>query len=110
MKKEKRARLEAAGWRVGDAADFLELTPEEAAYIDLKIALAWDLRERRRAKRWTQTQLAKTIGSSQPRVALMEAADVSVSIDRLIRALLTIGASPRDLAKVIAPPKGRSAA
>ncbi len=110
MKKEKRARLEGAGWKVSDTTDFLELTKEEAAFVDLKVALASSLRKRRQSKRWTQTQLANAIGSSQPRVAKMEAADSSVSVDLLIKALLTMGATRRDLAKVIAAPKARSAA
>ena len=110
MKREKRARLEGAGWKVGEASDFLELTKEEAAFVDLKVALASSLKRRRQSKRWTQTQLANAIGSSQPRVAKMEAADSSVSVDLLIKALLTIGATRRDLAKVIGAPKARSAA
>jgi len=109
MKKEKRARLEGAGWKVGDAADFLDLTKEEAAFVELKVALASSLKKRRRAKRWTQTQLAAAIGSSQPRVVKMEAADASVSVDLLIKALLTIGATRRDLAKAIGASKTRSA-
>ena len=110
MKKEKRERLASAGWKVGDAAEFLELTKEEAAFVELKVALANNLKKRRQAKKWTQTQLATAIGSSQPRVAKMEAADPSVSIDLLIKALLTMGATRRDLARVIGTPKARSAA
>jgi DNA-binding XRE family transcriptional regulator len=110
MKKGKRARLEGAGWKLGDAAEFLDLTKEEAAFVELKVALASSLKERRQSKRWTQTQLAAAIGSSQPRVAKMEAADATVSVDLLIKALLTMGATRRDLAKVIGAPKARSAA
>ncbi|MCG8592468.1 MAG: helix-turn-helix domain-containing protein [Proteobacteria bacterium] len=110
MKKEKRARLEGKGWKVGGADDFLELTKEEAVFVDLKVALARSLKKRRQSRKWTQTQLANAIGSSQPRVAKMEAADSSVSIDLLIKALLAMGASKRDLAKTIAAPKARSAA
>jgi len=110
MKKDKRARLEEAGWKVGDTAEFLELTREEAAFVELKVALASSLKKRRQARKWTQTQLANAIGSSQPRVAKMEVADASVSVDLLIKALLTMGATRRDLAKVIAAPKTRSAA
>ena len=110
MKKEKRARLEGAGWKTGDAGDFLELTDEETAFVELKVALATSLKKRRQSKKWTQTQLAKAIGSSQPRVAKMESADASVSIDLLIKALLTMGATRRDLAKVIGAPKSRRAA
>ena len=110
MKKEKRARLDKRGWKVGNTADFLGLSEEEAAFVELKIALAQSLKKRRQAKKWTQTQLAKAIGSSQPRVAKMESADRSVSVDLLIKALLSIGASRRDLAKTIEAPKARNAA
>ena len=110
MKKRKRTRLEEAGWAVGDAAEFLELTKEEAAFVEMKIALASSLKRRRQSRKWTQSQLAKVIGSSQPRVAKMEAADASVSIDLLVKALLSLGATRTDLARVISARKSRSAA
>jgi hypothetical protein len=47
MKKNKRAPLEAHGWRVGDTADFLDLTPEEAALVETKLALSGSVRDRR---------------------------------------------------------------
>ena len=40
----KRKRLEAAGWRVGSAQDFLSLSVEEAAFVELKVALGTSLR------------------------------------------------------------------
>jgi ribosome-binding protein aMBF1 (putative translation factor) len=101
MRKEKRERLKAAGWRVGDASDFLGLTKEEAAFVEMKLALADSVRRRRQAGRLTQTQLAKKLGSSQSRVAKMEAADSSVSIDLLMRALLEMGASRAEVARVL---------
>jgi len=101
MRKEKRERLKAAGWRVGDASDFLGLTKEEAAFVEMKLALADSVRRRRQARRLTQTQLAKKLGSSQSRVAKMEAADSSVSIDLLMRALLEMGASRAEVARVL---------
>jgi len=101
MRKEKRERLKAAGWRVGDASDFLGLTKEEAAFVEMKLALADSVRKRRQARRLTQTQLAKKLGSSQSRVAKMEAADSSVSIDLLMRALLEMGASRAEVARVL---------
>jgi DNA-binding XRE family transcriptional regulator len=110
MKQAKRERLEAAGWRLGSAADFLGLSKEEAAFVEMKLALAESLRRRRQARRLTQTQLAKRIGSSQSRVAKMEAADPSVSIDLLIRSLLAMGASRAELAKIIAKRRARRAA
>ena len=101
MDPAKRARLEREGWQFGDAADFLELAPEEAAFIELKLALVEQLRRLRMATGWTQTQLALRIGSSQSRVAKMEAGDPSVSVDLLLRTLLALGASREELGSVI---------
>ncbi len=101
MREEKRKRLEAKGWRVGNAAEFLQLTAGEAAYIDLKLKLASHLRKRREKWRLSQSALAGKLRSSQSRVAKMEVGDTSVSIDLLIRSLLTMGASQRELARVI---------
>jgi len=101
MDKEKKARLEARGWRVGSAEEFLGLTPEEAAYIDLRLRLSDAVREYRKKKRLTQVQLAELLQSSQSRVAKVEAADESVSLDLLIRSLLALGATHQDLARVI---------
>ena len=59
MNKAKRLRLEAKGWKVGTVEEFLELTPEESAYIELKLKLADGLVQRRQEKELTQIQLAK---------------------------------------------------
>ncbi|GAA4814557.1 hypothetical protein GCM10011365_03550 [Marinicella pacifica] len=101
MKAAKKKKLEAKGWKVGSAADFLALSPEEAAYIDLKLSLSKRLKEMRTQKKMSQTALAKEIHSSQSRVAKMESGDASVSLDLLIKSLLAVGASNRDLAKAI---------
>ena len=101
MRKTKQERLKKKGWRVGSTQDFLELTPQEAAYIEMKLRLGASLRQRRKRKRLTQIELAKLVESSQSRVAKMESGDPSVSLDLLIRSLLALGASNRDLAKVI---------
>jgi DNA-binding XRE family transcriptional regulator len=101
MREDKKRRLEAKGWKVGGAREFLELSAEEAAYIELKLKLADGLRERRRRRRLTQVELARRVRSSQSRVAKMEAGDPSVSLDLLIRSLLALGASNRELARII---------
>jgi ribosome-binding protein aMBF1 (putative translation factor) len=103
MRESKRKRLEAKGWRVGNAADFLSLSPEEAAYVELKLRLADRLKERRRQRTLTQNQLARLVKSSQSRVAKMEAGDPTVTVDLLIRALLALGVSNKELATTIAP-------
>ena len=102
MDKAKRKRIEGKGWKVGSTSEFLGLSPEEARYIELKLALSEHLRRRRVRRKLTQEQLAKLLSSSQSRVAKMESGDPSVSLDLLIRSLLALGTSERDLAKVIA--------
>ncbi|MGH9939059.1 MAG: helix-turn-helix transcriptional regulator [Blastocatellia bacterium] len=101
MQKAKRKRLEQAGWRVGSAAEFLELSPEETALIEMRLALSASLKARRLKQGLSQHALAQRLSSSQSRVAKMEAGDASVSLDLLIRALLATGAAPRDIARAI---------
>ena len=108
MKKSKRARLEAQGWRVGNAEDFLELTAEESALVETKLALSESVRERRSKQGLSQAELARRLKSSQSRVAKIEAADPSVSADLLLRALFALGATPGDVASAIR--KGRPVA
>ena len=102
MDRARKKKLQAAGWRVGSAEEFLGLTPEEAAFVELKLALSEQLRVRRTTQGISQTTLARRLGSSQSRVAKMEAADPSVSVDLLIRGLIASGASKRDIARAIA--------
>jgi DNA-binding XRE family transcriptional regulator len=106
MKVRKRKRLEAAGWRVGSAAEFLRLKPEEAALVEMKLNLARRLRDVRTDRGLSQEAMAKLLGSSQSRVAKMEAGDRSVSVDLLVRSLLLVGASRTEIAREI----GRRAA
>jgi ribosome-binding protein aMBF1 (putative translation factor) len=101
MKAELQKRLERAGWRVGDADDFLELTEHERRFVEMKLALAVGLREYRQRQGLTQTALARRLRSSQSRVAKMEVADRTVSLDLLVRALLALGATRRDVARLI---------
>jgi len=100
MDKAKREALEANGWKVGAVADFLELTPEETALIEIKLALSRVLRQRRR-ERMTQAELAEKIQSSQLRIAKAEGGDSSVSIELLVRAILATGATPDDIGQAI---------
>jgi DNA-binding XRE family transcriptional regulator len=102
MRANKRDKLTSKGWKVGSAAEFLGLSPEEEALIELRLRLAQGLRARRTRQRMTQAQLAAAIRSSQSRVAKMEAGDPTVSLDLLVRSLLTLGVSSTDLGKIIA--------
>ncbi len=100
MNESKRRKLEEKGWKVGTLNEFLELSQEETAYIEMKAALSRELREFRRLSNLTQAQLAQMLRSSQSRVAKMEAGDPSVSIDLLIRALLAVGAERKQIASM----------
>ena len=99
----KKRQLEARGWKLGTTEEFLDLTAEESSYIELKLKLAASLRRRRNRRHLTQEGLAKLVRSSQSRVAKLETGDPSVSVDLLIRALLALGASNREIAGAIAP-------
>jgi predicted XRE-type DNA-binding protein len=110
MNKLKRKRLESAGWKVGSLAEFLGLSEEEAGIVELRLELANAVKQERTRRRLSQQQLAKLLGSSQSRVAKIEAGDSSVSIDLMVRSLLRMGASRRDLASYIARPARRRAA
>jgi hypothetical protein len=101
MRENKRRRLVARGWRVGSAKKFLGLTDHEAAYIELKLRLAASLLECRRRRHLTQVDLARALRSSQSRIAKMERGDPSVSLDLLVRSLLALGISPRQLSRTI---------
>ena len=101
VKQSKRVRLERKGWTFGSAKDFLDLSDEEAAYIEMKLALSEKLKQRRERKRMTQAELAKLVSSSQSRVAKMEAGDPSVSIDLLVKSLLALGVSKKELGRSI---------
>lgn len=101
MKQEKRRRLEAQGWKFGSAKDFLNLTDEDVEYIELHLSLAALLKKRRESLGYTQSQVADLIGSSQSRVAKMEAGDPSVSVDLLIRTLLALGMNRKQVGRAI---------
>ena len=102
MNKTQRKRLEDAGWKFGTVQDLLGLSDAEAQLIEIRLALAKKLTQARQRHNVTQKALAKSIGSSQPRVAKIEAGDPSVSLDLLIKASLAAGVTRKELAKVIA--------
>src|SRR5437868_14710553 len=101
MRESKKKRLENKGWHLGSADDFLNLSAEESQYIDLKVRLSGAFKDRRQQKGLTQVEAARVLRSSQSRIAKMETGDPSVSVDLLIRALLTMGATPKELGRVV---------
>lgn len=101
MKARKKQKLRKAGWKVGSAAEFLGLTAEEEALVAMKLDLALGVRSLRARAQVSQAELAKRLGSSQSRVAKLEAGDRSVSMELLMRALLSLGASKKQIAAMI---------
>ena len=99
MKAPKKKRLEAAGWKVGTAGDFLGLSPEEARIVEMKLALGDSLRRHRIRRHWTQLDLAKRLGSSQSRVAKLETGALGVTLDLMFRALFVAGVSTDEIAR-----------
>ncbi len=101
MDEAKRQRVEAAGFRIGSASEFLELSDAENALVELKLTLSANLRRCRTRNHLSQAALARKLKSSQSRVAKMEAGDPSVSFDLLFRALFNLGATPQSVAAMI---------
>src|SRR4030042_4400620 len=104
MKVTKKKQVERRGWKVGTVAEFLQLSPEESAYIEMKLALSKSLQERRKTKSLTQEQLARLLKSSQSRVAKLESGDPTLSLDLLVRSLLILGESRKNLDRILSEP------
>jgi DNA-binding XRE family transcriptional regulator len=101
MRKNKAAKLMKAGWKVGSASDFLGLSEEESAIIDMKISLSKKLVALRKTSQLTQVQAAKVLHTSQSRIAKMESGDPSVSIELLIKGMIGLGASKRTVGQTL---------
>lgn len=120
------AKLESAGFKVGDAADFLGMDDEERRELDewdearrrardqsrdpvasLRASLGSEIRRRREADKLTQAELAERIGSTAPRVSKVESAAVGIGLDLMFRAFFAVGGELVELAEVAAPgPRG----
>jgi DNA-binding XRE family transcriptional regulator len=101
MNKQKRKQLEEKGFRVGSASDFLNLTSEEEAYIEIRLDISNLVKSQRMKKKWTQQQLADSMGTSQSRVAKIEAGNPGTSLDLMIKALLQLDISKKDIGKLL---------
>ena len=91
MDAAKRKVIEAAGWKVGDAADFLKMSDQERQLLEMRVKLALAIRQQREAHHLSQKQLGALLKTSQPRVAKIERAASDVSMDQLIRAFTMAG-------------------
>ena len=77
--------------------ELFKLSDEQTAFIEIKARLAVALAKLRSRQRLTQVEAARKLGSSQSRLAKMESADKTVSLDLLVRSLLTLGANRREI-------------
>jgi DNA-binding XRE family transcriptional regulator len=102
MNPAKQKKLEKAGFRGGSVQDFLNLAPGEMALIDMKIRLIGILKAARAESGVTQHRLARLIGSSQSRIAKVEAADPNVSLDLICKALFALGVSREKIGRTVA--------
>lgn len=101
MDKDKQAKLASKGWKIGTVNEFLELTPAEASYIELILALSENLMKRRTQKQLTPSQFAQLLNTNPSQIEKLETFDTSLSLDFLIRSLLTLGATVKELAEIM---------
>jgi predicted XRE-type DNA-binding protein len=102
MTKSKRDKNDGGGFVRTTVGEWLDLTAAQVEMIEVRVALAKKLRRMREGRQMTQADLAKSLGTSQPRVSKMEAGDPEVTLDLLIRSLLALGASRGVIGRTIA--------
>lgn len=101
MDAKKRKQIAAAGYQVTDSADWLGLTPQEQAIVNMRVNLALEIERVRKASHITQQALAEKIGTRQSGVARMLKNPTTATIDSLIKTLLLLGTSPKRIAALI---------
>lgn len=101
MDTSKKTRLQKGGWKISDTKEFLELTEEESTYIEMKLDMASLLKAQRAKAGLTQSELAKKLHTSQPRIAKMENGDPSVSLDLIIKGLLSLQTLRSEIGKAL---------
>jgi predicted XRE-type DNA-binding protein len=107
MDTKKKQRLTADGWCVGSVQEFLGLSHAEVELIDMHIRLVDDIKRRLEDRELSQAALAKQLGTSASRLSNMLAGR-QVSTDALVRALFVLGATSKDVGKVIGGGMGKS--
>jgi predicted transcriptional regulator len=101
MRKAKIERLKKSGYRITDTQEFLGISNEEMAIIDLKLSLIHKLKEARKAAGVTQKQLALLMHSSQSRIAFLEGGSPDVSLELICKALFALGVTRKEIGKTI---------
>jgi hypothetical protein len=99
MDKDKQAKLASKGWKIGTVNEFLDLTPAEATYIELRLALSENLKQRR--TQLTSSQFAQLLNANSSQIEKLETREAEVTLDFLIRSLLTLGATVKELAEIM---------
>ena len=97
---KKKARIRELGGRITTVEEWLDLSAEEVAFLDMKIRLAEALKVRRRERRLSQAEAAELLGTSQGRVSKLERG--RASLDQLTWCWLALGGSREELARVLA--------
>jgi len=109
LDKKRRKALETAGWKTSDTPqELLGLSDEDMVIVEMKVALSEAVKTLRERKKVTQAKLAKLMGTGQPRIALLE--DGNASIETMIRALLVLGSTPKQISSKMAVKSKRKAA
>ena len=98
MNPERKKKLQAAGWQVGDYADFLELTPEEKTLVEIRLAAAREMERLRAENPISQAELARRMGTKQPNVSRLLKYPAKATLDTLFHALLALGSTPKKIA------------
>ena len=91
--------MQEAGFESGSVGELLGLSEAQETLVEIKVRLTQLLREERRARGWSQNRLAQAMGKKQQVVARTEMAHRSVTLDLLLRALLTIGVKMSRIAR-----------
>ena len=102
MSDKKKTRRRKAGWIDGDYGDFLRLSDGDREIVEMKYQLVRALRSERERQHLTQAEVAKLVGSGQARIAKIEGGDPSVSLDLLLKTLLALGKTRKQIARLLA--------
>jgi len=100
MDKDKQAKLASKGWKIGTVSEFLELTPAEATYIELRLALSENLKQRQTQKQLTSSH-TQLLNANSSQIEKLETGETEVTLDFLIRSLLTLGVTVKELAEIM---------
>lgn len=100
MDAERKKKLEAAGWKFGDYADFLGMTPEEKAVVEIRLAATREMERLRAENPISQEELARRMGTKQPNVSKLFKNPGKATLDTLFRALLALGSTPKKIASL----------